>query len=248
MFFKISIIFFLSTVSLFSSDFSHSNVKSIKNTDASKMQTKADYYNLMEDIDKSLKVLRNLGFMWTNKGVLYLYDYKLQDGFVKADYKKAEECFSKAIENGDNNAYYFLADALLKQGKINESLAVMEKRLDALMQYKDNSLAARKSYVLLSDFYGGVVLDYNKDIDYVHKAITYLYDSAYKYEDSVAQLQIGMLYYKINKKEQGDYFVASACTNKVKNKSVTNFCQKHITIEQKKPCRECEMKKKLGLI
>lgn len=207
------------------------------------------YYELENSINKSIKSLGNVGFLWTSKGLLYLYDYKFNDGYIKADYKKAENCFRKAVLNSDNFSYYFLASSLYKQGKITEALNVSDERLKTLSSVSQKSKQMQKDYNRLSLLYAGIVLDKSLNKVLAQKAITYLFEHAYIDKNVLAQLEVGLLYKFLQKNKQANYFISEACISKSKTKNnfVNKYCDKNIEVYKKK-CESCEMKKRLELI
>lgn len=208
-----------------------------------------EHQEYLERLDKSIKELDNIGMMWAIKGLAHLFDYRYPDGEVEADLKQAEYCFAKAIENQYKEAIYLYALALHKQKEDKKALNAMGVFLSELSKDKDLTPDLSRLYIQLSNLYGGILVDGSFETADYQNGVTYIFKAADKYKNPVAQLEIGILYRKIKKKEQSDYFIIKACSNPVQHPFVVNFCKNNLEIvsKGKGECKECEMKKLLKL-
>jgi len=240
---KLLIVMILFFVNISAQDFMQ---KKANSQAREKFKTISEYKKLETSIDQAIVKLDALGYLWTTKGVLYLYDYKFDDGYIKADYSKAEACFESAVKRADTTAHYFLAYALASQGKIEKALTVLEKRIIYLNSFDSKTGDMLKDYTSLVNFYGGIVIEYRKTKHNAQKAITYLFDLAYTQKNSSSQLEVGVLYSFLKKNKQSEYFIINACTNTVQNDFVRDYCEKNVDIKTEK-CESCEMKKKLEI-
>lgn len=236
-------LFFLIVSALFSQE----NVPGVKKAETKDgFQYKSDYDSLESSIDSAIEQMDQLGYLWTSKGMLYFYDYKFKDGNVSADYNKAELCFEKSIERGDNSSYFFYVSSLFYQNKINKGVKFLEDKLKTLERIKNNSEASRNDYKTLSHLYAGIIIERSLDVEKIQKAISWIYESAEKEKDSSSQLAIGLLYRMLNKMETSDYFIFQACKSSNKGVYVKIFCDSKI-IPIEKECESCKIKEEIGM-
>lgn len=211
------------TVPLFSHDINKAEFHSIK-----------EYKDLLQKNNIVLTAMDSLGYAWTTKGMFYFSDYKFDDGYVKADLPKAEECFEKAIKRGDTTAYYLLAATKLKMSKPREAMNICKSRLDKIFNYKSNNKLFKRDLSMLANMYAGIVLYSLYSDANAKQAITYIFDSAHKEHNNRSELYLGLLYHRIGKKKISNYYLSEACVkNENKTKYVVNYCNKNFDIGEK---------------
>lgn len=207
-----------------------------------KFHTKQEFFEYCTQVDKEIQKLPDLGMLWAVRGLSYLFDYKFQDGIVKADLKKAQYYFAKALEHNYLNALYPYAIALHRQGKDAKALEAIESSLKPMSKDKNLNEKIKSLYIQLSNLYSGILLDGNYDASQYKKAISYGFPAAYRYKNKLAQLEIGLIYKKIGLEKQSNYFIAEGCKETDKKSFVYKFCKNNIQISRKK-CKACILKK-----
>lgn len=237
-------IFFLYLLSIasYAQDNSFVNLQSI-NIEKTKTTTKKEYTETMRDIDKLLKNI-DLGYLWLAKGMLLLNDYNFNDGIIVARPAEAEKCFRKAFKRNSQLAAYYLAVSLLKQNKMLDALQVLKNKMNFIKNNLNNKYF-KNIYIPLAQLYSSVVIDQNLKVKYIQKAISLSYYVGYVLKDDLVQLELSVLYAKLKKSKPSAYFLEQACL-KGTSKKVVSYCKKK-TVVKKKICRECEIKKELGL-
>jgi len=223
-------------------------IKDKKNTPQGKFKTKKEFIEYTSLLDSEIKKMPDIGMFWAIRGLTYLFDYKFTDGYVKADLKKAEYYFAKAIEKNYFNALYPYVITLHRENNDAKALNAMEVSLKPMSADIDNlNDNMKKLYIQIVNLYGGILLDRKYETKQYQNAITYLFPAAYRFKNKLSQLEIGLLYKIIGLKKQSNYFVSEACKNPIKGTFVYNFCKENVTIE-KKNCKECKIKKEFNLI
>jgi len=206
---------------------------------------KKEYNDAKIKIEKTEKLMPELGFLWRSEGILYAFNYKFQDGEIKENLPKAEKCFITAIRKKDVGSYYLLAYVLNKEGKTEEALSILENQLNKISNLKVKSSYVKKDFLDMANLYSGIILDKKMPILFVEKAIDFSFSLAYYDKNPLAELQVGLLYRRLGKIKQAKYFVGEACINNP-TKEVDEKCRKLVTVV-KKHCEECRIKKSLNL-
>lgn len=192
------------------------------------IKTKADYIELISSLESSMK----MGLVDTSSyylGTVYLTDFKLTDGEIPKDIKKAQHYFRISLDSGNHMAAYNLAMIEVYDKKYDSALFLIDNTLARMPKGGEKIEAANK---FLTALFASIVLEFKSDDDEaVNKAIVMLEPYA-GLDVPTSMFMLANLYEIEGSTEKANLLLNIACT-RGKGSEIKELC-KQFSIHQKK--------------
>jgi TPR repeat protein len=179
------------------------------------IKTQADFKEFTQTLEEGLKMGQVNPYAFI-LGSTYLTDFKLTDGVIPKDIKKARYYFAMSLDDGNHAAAYQLSMIDVHNEDYGSALYMLDKTISNIKRdteedpYK-NGLA--RSFLAVT--FGSITMQFlSSDEEAVNKAISLMENTTYNDDTPTALFLLANLYNSQGKQNKANELLSKACNYK----------------------------------
>lgn len=182
-------------------------------------KVKADFEDFVNTMNEAMKLgqINPYAFFL---GSAYLTDFKLEDGDIPKDIKKAQYYFSLSYEDGNYAAAYQLAMIEVSKNNYGGALFVLDKAITSLQQdTTQEPFKKNLAQSFLAVTFGSITMQFlSQDAEAVSRAISLIEQTSFNEDAPTALFILANLYHVKGDKNKANALLSKACNYKGPNK------------------------------
>jgi TPR repeat protein len=182
-------------------------------------KVKADFEDFVNTMNEAMKLGQVNPYAFF-LGSAYLTDFKLDDGDIPKDIKKAQYYFTLSYEDGNYAAAYQLAMIEVSRNNYGGALFVLDKAITSL-RHDDTQDPFKKNLAqsFLAVTFGGITMQFlSQDKEAVERAIGLIEQTSFNEDAPTALFILANLYHVKGAEDKANALLSRACNYRGPNK------------------------------